>query len=201
MVLSYIRSFANIIVYLLIKDKTTINADIKRYLESYEITPPQPEKAIYVRELVYCSRRSREFLNVFYFRVGRSLSRYHLLSVIKMIYPPKETIGFGIEPQKLGKGLFIQHGDSTIIHAREIGDNLTIYQNVTIGDSGRGCPSIGNDVTICTGAAVLGPIHVGEGSIIGANATIVKDVPANSVIVPARNRIVKLNAHRVDLPF
>lgn len=138
---------------------------------------------------------------MFYFRVGRSLSRYHLLSVIKMIYPPKETIGFGIEPQKLGKGLFIQHGDSTIIHAREIGDNLTIYQNVTIGDSGRGCPSIGNDVTICTGAAVLGPIHVGEGSIIGANATIVKDVPANSVIVPARNRIVKLNAHRVDLPF
>lgn len=44
MVLSYIRSFANIIVYLLIKDKTTINADIKRYLESYEITPPSPKK-------------------------------------------------------------------------------------------------------------------------------------------------------------
>lgn len=72
---------------------------------------------------------------------------------------------------------------------------------MTIGDSGKGCPTIGNNVTICTGAVVLGPIHVGDGSIIGANATIVKDVPANSVIVPARNRMVMLNAHRVDLLF
>lgn len=201
MILSYIRSFANIIVYLLIKDKTKINAYIKRYLESYGITPPPARKTSLVRELVYCSRRSREFLNVFYFRVERSLSRCHLLSVIKMICLPKKTMGFGIEQQKLGKGIFVQHGDSTIIHAHEIGDNLTVYQNVTIGDSGKGYPTIGNNITICTGAVVLGPIHVGDGSIIGANATIVKDVPANSVIVPARNRMVKLNAHSADLPF
>lgn len=76
-----------------------------------------------------------------------------------------------------------------------------VYQKVTIEDSGKGCPTIGNNVTICTGAVVLGPIHVGDSSIIGANAAIVKDVPANSVIVPARNRMVKLNAHRVDLLF
>ena len=64
MILSYIRSFINIVVYLLIKDKSKINADIERYLESYGITPPHG-KNNYIKELVYCSKRSREFLNVF----------------------------------------------------------------------------------------------------------------------------------------
>ena len=200
MILSYIRSFINIVVYLLIKDKSKINADIERYLESYGITPPYG-KNNYIKELVYCSKRSREFLNVFYFRTARYLSRYHLLSICKTIYPPKQTIGFGIDEQNLGKGLFIQHGDSTIIHAHEIGDNLTVYQNVTIGDSGKGYPIIGNNVTICTGAIVLGPIHIGDGSVIGANATIVKDVPVNSVIVPAKQRMIKLNGNPVNLAF
>lgn len=200
MILSYIRSFINIVVYLLIKDKSKINADIERYLESYGITPSYG-KNCYIKELVYCSKRSREFLNVFYFRMGRHLSRYHLLSFLKTIYPPKETIGFGIAEQDLGKGLFIQHGDSTIIHAHKVGDNLTVYQNVTIGDSGKGYPTIGDNVTFCTGAIVLGPICIGDGAIIGANATIVKDVPANSVIVPAKNRIIKLNANPVNLTF
>ena len=153
MILSYIRSFINIVVYLLIKDKSKINADIERYLESYGITPHG--KNNYIKELVYCSKRSRDFLNVFYFRTAWYLGRYHLLSICKTIYPPKQTIGFRIDEQNLGKGLFIQHGDSTIIHAHEIGDNLTVYQNVTIGDSGKGYPIIGNNVTICTGAIVL----------------------------------------------
>lgn len=142
-----------------------------------------------------------EFLNVFYFRTAWYLGRYHLLSICKTIYPPKQTIGFRIDEQNLGKGLFIQHGDSTIIHAHEIGDNLTVYQNVTIGDSGKGYPIIGNNVTICTGAIVSGPIHIGDGSVIGANATIVKDVPANSVIIPAKQRMIKLNGNPVNLAF
>lgn len=200
MILSYIRSLINIVVYLLVKDKSKINTDIERYLESYGLTLPYG-KDNYVKELVYCSKRSREFLNVFYFRMGRHLSRYHLFQLCKTIYPPKQTIGFGIDEQNLGKGLFIQHGDSTIIHAHKIGDNLTVYQNVTIGDSGKGYPTIGDNVTICTGAIVLGPIHVGDGSVIGANATIVKDVPANSVIVPAKQRMIKLNGNSVNLIF
>lgn len=199
MMFAYIRSFANILVYLLIKDKTKINADIKRYMESYGITPP--EKDIYVKELVYCSSRSKEFLNVFYFRIGKRLAKVHLLTVFKMVFPPKRTIGFGIDERYLGKGLFIQHGDSTIIHAHKVGDNLTIYQNVTIGDSGKGYPTIGNNVTICTGAVVLGPIHVGDGAIIGANASVVKDVPSDAVIVPARNRIVRLNGKKCEMIF
>ena len=200
MILSYIRSLINIVVYLLVKDKSKINTDIERYLESYGLTLPYG-KDNYVKELVYCSKRSREFLNVFYFRMGRHLRRYHLLSVCEAIYPHKRTIGFGIDEQSFGKGLFIQHGDSTIIHAHKIGDNLAVYQNVTIGDSGKGYPTIGDNVTICTGAIVLGPICIGNGAIIGANATIVKNVPANSVIVPAKNRIVKLGRQSVDLQF
>lgn len=64
MILSYIRSLINIVVYLLVKDKSKINTDIERYLESYGLTLPYG-KDNYVKELVYCSKRSREFLNVF----------------------------------------------------------------------------------------------------------------------------------------
>lgn len=199
MMCAYIRSFANIVLYLLANNKNKINADICRYLCSYNITPPN--KQYMIKELVYCSKRSREFLNVFYYRVGAMMARFHVSTICKFIYPPKETIGFGIKESCFGKGLFIQHGDSTIIHAHSIGENFTVYQNVTVGDSGKGYPTIGNNVTICTGAIVLGPIHVEDGAIIGANATIVKDVPANSVIVPMRNRIIKIKDKPVDIAF
>lgn len=96
-------------------------------------------------------------------------------------------------------GVFIQHGNSTIIHAQKIGHNFSVYQNVTIGDNGKGVPVIGNNVTIYTGAVVLGPITIGDNAIIGANATIVKDIPANSVIAPARNRIILINGEKVNI--
>lgn len=200
MILAYLKSIMNIIVYVMMKDRTKVNADIRQYLLSYGIIPPR-NKNLQIKELVYCSNRSREFLNVFYFRAGAFMRRWHISSLCRMMYAPKQTIGFGTDERTVEGGLFIQHGDSTIIHARSVGENLTIYQNVTIGDSGKGCPTIGNNVTICTGAVVLGPIHVGDNAVIGANATVVKDVSEGAVVVPQRNRIIKLNGKRVDLPM
>lgn len=89
---------------------------------------------------------------------------------------------------KIGEGLYIQHGFSTIIAARRIGKNCYINQQVTIGYEGNGIPIIGNNVRICAGAKVIGSVSIGDNAIIGANAVVVKNVPANEVWggVPAK---------------
>ena len=113
--------------------------------------------------------------------------------------------GIEIHPgAKIGKNLFIDHGMGVVIgETSEIGDNVTIYHNVTLGgispsiDSERQRhekrhPTIGNDVVIGSGAQIIGPIKVGNNSRIAANAVVVKDVPENATMVGIPARAVKL---------
>ncbi|MBQ2638973.1 serine acetyltransferase [Candidatus Saccharibacteria bacterium] len=95
---------------------------------------------------------------------------------------------------KCGSGLELQHdGLGVVLHPDAvIGNNVTIYQNVTIGGNGKivdgkivnsGAPIIEDDCAIFAGARVLGPIRIGKGSYIGANAVVTKDVPEESMVV------------------
>ena len=105
---------------------------------------------------------------------------------------------------KIGKNLFIDHGMGVVIgETSEIGDNVTIYHNVTLGGSSPSIdserqrhekrhPTIGNDVVIGSGAQIIGPIKVGNNSRIAANAVVVKDVPENATMVGIPARAVKL---------
>lgn len=93
-----------------------------------------------------------------------------------------------ISTHDIGGGLFIQHGFSTVIDAESIGENCWINQQVTIGYSGAEHPIIGDNCRIHCGAKVLGGITMHNGSVAGANAVVVKDVPENAVVggVPAK---------------
>lgn len=110
--------------------------------------------------------------------------------------------GIEIHPgAKIGKGLFIDHGMGVVIgETAEVGDNVTLYHGVTLGgtgkDTGKRHPTIEDNVLIGTGAKVLGPITVGEGAKIGANAVVVKNVPAKATAVgsPAKNIVRALEA-------
>tara|TARA_B100001123_G_scaffold247451_1_gene276420 strand:- start:178 stop:813 length:636 start_codon:yes stop_codon:yes gene_type:complete len=110
--------------------------------------------------------------------------------------------GIEIHPKaNIGKNLFIDHGMGVVIgETSEIGNNVTIYHNVTLGgispsidsDNQRNLkrhPTLQDDVVVGSGAQVLGPIIIGKNSKIGANAVVTKDVPKNSIMVgiPARN--------------
>lgn len=88
-------------------------------------------------------------------------------------------------------GLIIQHGFSTIINAKKIGENCHIYQQVTIGFNGTEQPVIGNNVRICCGAKVIGGVNIGNNVVIGANAVVVKDVPDNVVVAGVPAKIIK----------
>ena len=110
--------------------------------------------------------------------------------------------GIEIHPKaKIGKNLFIDHGMGVVIgETSEIGDNVTIYHNVTLGGispsinsdeqrNNKRHPTIRDNVVIGSGAQILGPIIVGKNSKIGSNAVVTNDVPENAVMVgiPARN--------------
>jgi len=108
--------------------------------------------------------------------------------------------GIEIHPgAKIGNGVFIDHGAGVVIgETCEIGDNVIMYQGVTLGgtgkDSGKRHPTVCSNVIIGAEALLLGPITIGEGSKIGAGAIVIKDVAPGSTIVgePARN--IKLEA-------
>jgi len=113
--------------------------------------------------------------------------------------------GIEIHPAALiGKGLFIDHGMGVVIgETAIIGDNVTLYQGVTLGgtgkEKGKRHPTIGNNVVIGTGAKVLGNITLGDNSYVGANAVVIKDVPPNSTVVGVPGRITKQDGKKMDL--
>ena len=112
--------------------------------------------------------------------------------------------GIEIHPgAKIGKRLFIDHGMGVVIgETCEIGDDVVLYQGVTLGgtgkEKGKRHPTIGNNVVIGSGAKVLGSFTVGDNAKIGANAVVLSEVPPNSTVVGNPGRVVKLNGVSVN---
>lgn len=105
--------------------------------------------------------------------------------------------GIEIHPgAQIGKGFFIDHGNGVIIgETAQIGDNVMLYQGVTLGgtgkEHGKRHPTIGDNVMISAGAKVLGSFKVGANSKIGAGSVVLKEVPPNSTVVGVPGRVVK----------
>lgn len=105
--------------------------------------------------------------------------------------------GIEIHPgATIGKGFFIDHGTGVVIgETTEIGDNVTLYQGVTLGgtgkEHGKRHPTIGNNVMISTGAKVLGSFKIGDNSKIGAGSVVLEEVPPGSTVVGVPGRVVK----------
>lgn len=111
--------------------------------------------------------------------------------------------GIEIHPgAQIGKGFFIDHGTGVVIgETTIIGDNVTLYQGVTLGgtgkEQGKRHPTIGNNVMISSGAKVLGSFKIGDNSKIGAGAVVLEEVPPNCTVVGVPGRVVKtFNAAR-----
>lgn len=113
--------------------------------------------------------------------------------------------GIEIHPgATLGRRLVIDHGTGIVIgETAEIGNDVLIYQGVTLGgtgkDIGKRHPTVGNNVMISAGAKVLGPITIGDNSRVAAGAVVLKDVPPNSTVVGVPARVVRQNGKKVEI--
>jgi serine O-acetyltransferase len=118
----------------------------------------------------------------------------------------RATTNIEIHPAaKIGDALFIDHGTGVVVgETAEIGDNVTLYQGVTLGGTGfatgKRHPTVEDNVTIGSGAKLLGPITVGHGAKIGANSVVITDVPPNSTVVGNPGHVVRVDGRKVEGP-
>lgn len=161
----------------------TIDADVQRWIRV--VAPPVPRH----RARLALLASYPEFRTLHGYRLRRAGTMPAVLATLaNLLYPGERTLH--LECGDIGPGLFIQHGFATIVAAKRVGANCWINQQVTIGFTRpEARPVIGDDVFIYAGAKVLGEVTVGDGARVGANAVVLRDVPAGvtAVGVPARH--------------
>ncbi|SHK57649.1 serine O-acetyltransferase [Paramaledivibacter caminithermalis] len=134
---------------------------------------------------------------VFLHRIAHFFYEKKLILIARVISQLNRFFtGIEIHPgAKIGKRLFIDHGMGVVIgETTEIGDDVTIYQEVTLGgtgkEKGKRHPTIGNNVVIASGAKILGPFKVGDNSKIGSGSVVLKEIPPNCTVVGVPGRVV-----------
>jgi serine O-acetyltransferase len=121
-------------------------------------------------------------------------------------YTTRAVTGIEIHPAaRIGSDFFIDHGSGVVIgETAEIGDRVTLYQGVTLGGTGfaRGKrhPTLEDDVTVGSGAKLLGPVTVGENAKVGANTVVIEDVPDHTTVVGNPGHPVRVEGKKVEGP-
>ena len=140
-------------------------------------------------------------------RVSHAMRRTGVPLAPRIIaYLTRAITGVEIHPAaEIGRGFFIDHGSGVVIgETAKIGDRVTLYQGVTLGGTGfqRGKrhPTLGDNVTVGSGAKLLGPIAVGDGAKIGANTVVVEDVPPGATVVGNPGHPVRVEGRRLEGP-
>lgn len=185
-----LNSYRLLLSYLVFKtsnEKNKILKDINRWNSIKDIN-----ESLYYSLAIYLLEY-KEFRALFLYRLRKN----KLSILIKILFPPLESLYIACDD--IGGGLFIQHGFSTIIAAKSIGENCWINQQVTIGyTSDNNCPVIEDNVFIYAGAKVLGGIVLGKSSVIGAGAVVINDVPENSLVAGVPAKIKKYYNEKED---
>ena len=120
-------------------------------------------------------------------------------SLVCRYLPGRTNLYLSTDSKNLGAGFYIGHGWGTVVNAKCIGENCGVGQNCTIGSRNVKEPTLEDNVMVWAHAVVLGDITIGHNAQIGAGAVVVKDVPANSVVVPAKSAVIRIGDERVNM--
>ncbi len=138
-------------------------------------------------------------------RLAHTLFRWHIPILPRFIsHISRFLTGIEIHPgARIGDGFFIDHGMGVVIgETSEIGDNVTLYQGVTLGGTShrraKRHPTLGNNVVVGVGAQLIGDIIIGENTKIGAGSVVVDSVPANATVVGVPGRVVAVRNPDTD---
>ena len=169
---------------------------LKSYLDSINDRDPAPRSRLEI--LLYPGVWA-----LFYHRFGHWLFNKNFFLLARLVnHFSRFLTAIDIHPgARIGKNFFIDHGFTVIGETSEIGDNVTIYQNVTLGGTnptngkrGKRHPTIEDNVIIGSGAQIIGPITIGSRARIGANAVVMEDVPPGATMVSVRARSTLITA-------
>ena len=174
---------------------TSIKKDIKAVFEH----DPAAVNTLEVL-LAYPGFHARQF-----HRLAHTLFRWHIPVLPRLIaHISRFLTGIEIHPgAKIGEGFFIDHGMGVVIgETSEIGDNVTLYQGVTLGgishQRAKRHPTLGNNVVVGVGAQLIGDITIGDNTKVGAGSVVVTSVPANATVVGVPGRVVAVRNPDTD---
>lgn len=176
----FIKYLPHIIIYLVNTD--AIMGDLNAFNQYF-----LKNSSFQIINLIHHLEKLHEFRNLFYFRYPHS-------KFLNAIYPGVQHLDFFVNSKNIEPGIMIWHGFTSVVNAVHIGKNFQLWHNVTIGKKTTNPiddkPWIGDNVKICAGAIVIGPIRIGNNVTIGAGAVVVKDVPDNSIVVGNPAKII-----------
>lgn len=194
--LNAIRFIPHIFFMKLHSSRECIILDIERWSSLY-YPGKRPETAWdIIWSFIQLMTFKPEYRSIFYYRLGW---------ISWILYPlcrPMYTPWIGQVDEGIGPGLITPHGWAVGVQAKKVGKNCWIYPDVLIGfinDTDK--PTIGDNVTISVGAKILGNVKVGDNSIVGANAVVLKDVPENCTVVGVPAYIIRRNGVKVNEPL
>ena len=176
-----------------------MNKDLRETIEAYKARDPAARSTFEIMTLYpgIKATQAHKRANWFY--------RHNMKYIARWISQnARRRTGIEIHPgATIGRRLVIDHGMGIVIgETAEIGDDVLLYQGVTLGgtgkDTGKRHPTIGNNVLIGSGAKVLGPFKVGDNSRIASNAVVLKEIPPNCTAVGVPARIVKMDGQKVN---
>ena len=175
----------HLLLYNFSRNKAIINQDVNRWAHA------KKRKGSHSKLLLHFLSISSDFRTIFYFRIKHPIT--HLLNV----YCRKQS-NFTIDINtKLGGGILTGHPYSTILNANSIGNDFYVNHLVTIGEINGKRPTIGNNVSIYTGAIVIGDITIGDNCSIGAGSVVVKSIPSNCVVAGNPAKIIRKDGERI----
>lgn len=178
--LPIIRYITHVLVYYRFKDRALLDYERDLWINNCNTGYPG------VRGFVKLLHTEPAYRTLFYFRTNA----YWLSFFAKRL----NDFYICMKSEQIGRGLMIWHGYSTILNCQRIGENFQVWHNVTLGKKSTQSvidkPIVGDNVSVCTGAVCIGDIKIGDNAIIGANATVVKDVPENAVVVNQPSRVI-----------
>ena len=173
-------------------------------MESRAAQPGNPAREIHLGKRVLDSQAADDVLLMVGVQSGKGvgpqrLAIHHGQDIADEV-PPAAHPG-----AQIGEGFFVDHGSGVVIgETTEIGDNVTIYQGVTLGgtgkEQGKRHPTLGDNIVVGSGASVLGSVRIGDNAKIGSGSVVVHDVPANATVVGNPGHPVLVDGQRVGIP-
>lgn len=167
------------LVFLLGGGKELIISDLKAIKGQINLKLP------IMLQLLYELHNNRYFRTIFYHRIGPTLS------LLIDWYRPGDRYFIIGKTVKIGKGFWFAHPYATILAADSIGDNFRCLHCTTLGNTHKGRPTVGDNVSLGANVTIIGPVHIGNNVTVAAGAVVVKDVPDDCVVAGVPAKIIK----------